>query len=129
MRNHFKVAVLVVAVMLAGCSSVPMVSVSRASTEHAAGKAVNKEQVRAAILRAGTALGWRIQDESPDALVGAFQSGSRSAVIAISYSAATFDVDYRSSVNLNEKDSLISDAYNEWIVKLYRRIQAELAAS
>lgn len=129
MHIYAKVAVLAVAVVLAGCSTAPMVSVGRASTEHAAGKAVSKEQVRAAILRAGAALGWQIKDESPDGLVGAFQSGWRSAVIAIPYSAERFDVNYRSSVNLNERGNTIQETYNDWIVNLYRRIQAELAAS
>lgn len=129
MRTYVKFAVLTAAVVLAGCNSVPIQNVSQAPTTNAAGKALSKDQVRAAIVRAGAALGWQMKDEGANTLVGTIQLRKHTAVIAIPYSANTYSIQYRSSENLDEKGGQIHKNYNGWISNLHKGINAQLAAS
>ncbi len=116
-------------ISLLGCAAVPIMNVTKASTTSASGQAQSKEKVRAAILRAGGALGWEIKDEGPDMLVGSIQLRKHLAVIEIPYSAADYSIKYRSSVNLDEKNGIIHKNYNGWIQNLTRGINAQLRAS
>ena len=74
-------------------------------------------------MRAGAALGWQMRDENVDTMVGTLHLRKHTAVVAIPYSTKSYSIEYRSSVNLNEKDGgsvaiighadpRASDAYN-----------------
>ena len=65
MRFFTSVAVLVMAVVVAGCTSAPIMNVDNAVSS-ASGKPLTQDQVRGAIIRAGTALGWQMKDEGPN---------------------------------------------------------------
>jgi hypothetical protein len=129
MRVHLGLATLSLVVALAGCTSVPINNVSDAAVTTASGKQLSAEQVRAAILRAGAALGWQIKDESPTLLVASIQLRSHQAVVEIPYSASSYSIKYRSSVNLDERAGNIHKNYNGWIQNLTRGINAQLSAS
>lgn len=130
MRLSLKLAALVIATAaLAGCNTMPIQNVSDAPVTTATGKHLNEVQVRDAIVRAGAALGWQMKEESPGLLVGTLYLRKHVAVVSIPYSANTYSVQYRSSVNLDEKDGKIHKNYNGWIQNLTRGINAQLAAS
>ena len=124
-----KFAVLAVVVAMAGCSVVPIMNVKDAVATSASGKALTKDEVRSAILRAGSTLGWQIKDESPDLLVGTIQLRKHLAVIEIPYSANSYSIKYRSSNNLDESSGKIHKNYNGWIQNLTRGINAQLTSS
>ena len=129
MRFHIKLAALALVVGLAGCNTQPILNVDQAPAMNAAGKPLSRDQVRAAILRAGASLGWQMKDENPNMLVGTIQLRTHAATVEIPYSANTYSVKYRTSSNLDEKGGQIHKNYNGWIQNLQRGINAQLSAS
>jgi hypothetical protein len=129
MRNPAKIGVLVIALALAGCTTSPILNVSDATVTAPAGKALSKDQVRQAIMRAGAGLGWQITDEGPNMLVGTIHLRDHKAVVEIPYSTASYSLRYRSSVNLYEKDGKIHKNYNGWIQNLQKGINTQLSLS
>ena len=130
MRIHTSLAAIAVILALAGCNIVPIQNVDSAAATNSAGKALTREQVRSAIVRASAALGWQVKDESPTLLVGTITLRNHTAVIEMPYSATGYSIKYRSSVNLDDKgNGTIHKNYNGWIQNLTRGINAQLAAS
>jgi hypothetical protein len=129
MRIQIKLAALVFALVLAGCNTQPIQNVNQTAVTNAAGKPLTREQVRGAIVRAGGALGWQMTDEGSERLVGTIQLRKHTAVIEIPYSSSGYNIKYRSSVNLDEKDGKIHSNYNGWIQNLHRGVNAQLSAS
>ena len=128
MRLFTSVAVLVMAVVVAGCTSAPIMNVDNAAVSGASGKPLTQDQVRGAIIRAGTALGWQMKDEGPNKLIGTLMLRTHTAVVEIPYSATDFSIKYRSSVNLDESGGKIHKNYNGWIQNLNRGINAQISA-
>lgn len=129
MRIHIKLALLALVVAVAGCSTAPIMNVTSAPAVSATGKPLTRDQVRSAIVRAGAALGWQMKDEGANVLVGTIQLRTHSAVVEIPYSATSYSVKYRSSMNLEEKGGNIHKNYNGWVQNLNRGITAQLSAS
>lgn len=129
MLKFAKVCALLLAVTLAGCSTAPIHNVIEAPAVSATGRNLTREQVRSAIVRAGSALGWQLRDDGPNTLVGTLTLRTHTAVVEIPYSPSTYSIKYRSSVNLNEAGGSIHKNYNGWIQNLTRGITAQLAAS
>ncbi|HSW20739.1 MAG TPA: hypothetical protein VLJ86_26175 [Ramlibacter sp.] len=129
MHISAKFGALLLAVVLAGCTTAPIMNVSEASVVSASGKPLTNDQVRAAIVRAGAALGWQMKEEGPNLMVGTLQLRTHVAVVQIPYSTKAYSVTYRSSVNLEEKGGVIHKNYNGWIQNLTRGINAQLSAS
>jgi hypothetical protein len=129
MRFQIKAAVLAMAIVVAGCAAVPINNVNKAPTTNAAGKTLSREQVRAAIVRAGASLGWQMADEGSDKLVGTLSLRKHTAVVEIPYSTSNYSIIYRSSTGLGEQGGNIHKNYNGWIQNLNRGINAQLAAS
>jgi hypothetical protein len=129
MHISAKFGALLLAAVLAGCNTAPIMNVSDAAIVSASGKPLTNDQVRAAIVRAGVGLGWQMKDEGPNLLVGTLQLRTHTAVVQIPYSAKAYSVTYRSSTNLEEKGGTIHKNYNGWIQNLTRGINAQLSAS
>lgn len=129
MRFHTIFAVLVMAVAVAGCTTAPIMNVDSAAVPSASGKTLSRDQVRAAILRAGAGLSWQIKDEGPNMLVGTLQLRNHTAVVEIPYSASNYSIKYRSSVNLNESGGSIHKNYNGWIQNLTHGVNTQLSLS
>jgi hypothetical protein len=129
MRHSAKFAALVFALALAGCNTMPIQNVSDSPTTSASGKPLSNEQVRGAILRAGSTLGWQMRDDGPNKLMGTLQLRGHMAVVEIPYTSRSYSVKYRSSTGLDEKDGNIHKNYNGWIQNLTRGINAQLSAS
>ena len=113
-----------VAVTQTGCVGVPIQNVKDAVVVTSSGKTLSADQVRAAIIRAGTGLGWQITEEAPGKLVG-----THTAVVDIFYTATTYSIQYRSSINLDEGSGQIHKNYNGWITNLVKGINTQKALS
>ena len=114
----------------AGCLRCETIlNVSDAPVIATAGKPLSVDQVKASILRAGAALGWQIREEAPGKLVGTLILRSHTAVVDIPYSATTYSIQYKSSIDLNEGDGQIHKNYNGWIRNLNKGINAQLLLS
>jgi hypothetical protein len=129
MRIQTQLAALLMVLALAGCTTAPILNVNDTAVSSASGKALSPEQVRGAIVRAGSALGWQMKDEGPGMLVGTIQLRTHTAVVAIPYSATRYSIKYRSSTNLEEQGGTIHKNYNGWIQNLTRGINAQLSAT
>ena len=68
-------------------------------------------------IRAGAAnRGWIVEAEAPGVLVAKIQVRVHTAVVAIKHDATHFDVEYRTSENLNDNgDGTIHNNYNKWV--------------
>ena len=89
-------------------------------------KPVQAAQVKAAILVAGTSLGWKMEEVSPGHIRGTLNLRTHTAIVDISYSTTKYSIVYKSSVNLNEKDGQIHRNYNSWVQNLSKKIGSEL---
>ena len=126
MRIQSIAAAILVSIAIAGCTSAPIQNVNEAAIVTPQGKALSREQVRAAIMRAGAALGWQMADEGPNMLVGTLNLRKHTAVVEIPYSPTSYSIHYRSSVNLDESNGHIHKNYNGWIQNLNKGINPQL---
>lgn len=94
-----------------------------------AGRPLSADQVKASIVRAGAALGWQIREEASGKLVGTLILRSHTAVVDIPYSATSYSIQYKSSIDLSEGDGQIHKNYNGWIRNLTKGINAQLLLS
>ena len=135
MQILFKLATAVtllaaVASAQAGCMRCdPILNVSNAPVTSASGKALTKDQVKSAIIRAGAALGWQMKESAPGKVTATLHVRQHMAEIEITYSPTTYGITYKTSTNLNESDGQIHKNYNGWIQNLNRGITAQLSAS
>jgi hypothetical protein len=114
----------------AGCMRCgPIFNVADAPVTGASGKALSRDEVKAAIVRAGAALGWQMKVAGPGVITGTLNVRKHTAVIEIPYSARSYSINYKSSVNLDEGGGEIHNNYNGWIKNLAKGIDAQLAVS
>jgi hypothetical protein len=115
----------------AGCMRCdPILNISKAPVTTATGNPPTNEQVMAAIIRAGAALGWQMKNEAPGKLVGTLNLRKHTANVEISYSPSDYSITYKDSINLDAgTDGTIHKNYNGWIQNLNRGITAQLSAA
>ena len=89
-------------------------------------KSVNMNDVRTAIIRAGSGLGWQMQPEAPGRIKGTLNVRNLMAVIDVTHDTKSYSIKYRDSQGLNATDGTIHKNYNGWIQNLDRRIRNEL---
>jgi hypothetical protein len=126
MRTHIITAAIVAVVALGGCRHAPLQQVENQPVVAAQGKVLTKDQVHAAIMRAGAALGWQMVDEGPNKIVATLNLRQHSAVVEIPYSTTSYSIKYRSSVNLDESNGQIHKNYNGWVQNLTKGINTQL---
>jgi len=121
------VALLLLAslIAVAGCRSAPVQNVKNAPV-NASKDNVTREDVREAIIRAGTRLGWRMRKESSGHLIGTLNIRDHQAQVDIDYTTSDYDITYRDSRNLEYDGEQIHSNYNGWIQNLDKEIRNEL---
>ena len=123
-------AVLAAATALTACSTLaPIQNVENVSVSSSANKPLTPNEVRGAIVRAGAGLGWVMKDSGPGIINATLILRTHTAEVQIPYSATSYGIVYRSSVNLQESGGKIHRNYNGWVQNLNRGINAQLAAS
>ena len=123
-------------IMQSGCHArVPIVNIEDQTIARKDGKALTVEQVKRAIITAGSAdkkLIWDINEEKEGHFVAKLVvRGRHTVVVDIFYGATRLSIKYRDSISLNhEKDEegrdLIHPNYNRWVDDLLRVIMAEI---
>jgi hypothetical protein len=114
----------------AGCMRCgPIFNIADAPATSASGKALSKDEVKNAIVRAGAALGWQMKADAPGRITATLNVRKHTAVIEIPYSAKSYSINYKSSVNLDEGGGEIHNNYNGWIKNLAKGINAQLSAT
>ena len=108
----------------------PIQNVTDAAVPSPGGKALSRDDVKKAIMRAGGTLGWKMNDDAPGKISGTLNVRTHTAVVEIPYSPKSYSINYKSSVNLNEEGGqTIHNNYNGWVKNLAKGIDAQLAAS
>lgn len=107
----------------------PIQNVVEAAVVSPSNKPLTQDQVKAAILRAGAALGWQMKEAGPGKLAATIQLRTHQADIEIPYSAKTYSIVYKNSVNLDAADGQIHKNYNGWIQNLSKGISAQFATA
>src|SRR5882672_11479554 len=104
----------------AGCFRCdPIMNITNAPVTSANGKALSEEQVKAAIVRAGAALGWQMREDGPGKIIATIVLRKHTANIEIPYSVKQFSITYKDSINLDAgTDGTIHKNYNGWIQNL-----------
>ena len=124
------VAVLATAAALTACNTMaPIQNVESVSVSSSSNKPLSPAEVRAAIVRAGAGLGWIMKDAGPGMINGTLILRTHTAEVQIPYSATSYAIVYRSSINLQEGGGKIHRNYNGWVQNLNRGINAQIAAS
>lgn len=107
----------------------PIQNVTDASVPSPGGKSLSRDDVKKSIMRAGGTLGWKMDDSAPGKITGTLNVRTHTAVIEIPYSTKSYSINYKSSVNLEDKgDGTIHNNYNGWVKNLAKGIDAQLAA-
>ncbi|MCC6608693.1 MAG: hypothetical protein IT515_03320 [Burkholderiales bacterium] len=116
------------AVGLAGCRTAAVYDVLDAPVVGpAGGPKPTSAQVRNAITRAGSGLGWDIKEVQPFLLEGTLHLRTHMARVSIPYSAERYSIVYKGSENLNYDGKTIHSNYNGWIQSLDKAIKAQLS--
>ena len=122
------IAALAAAALLAGCARTAAIyNVNDAPVSNAAGKKLSAQQVRSAIITAGTSLGWAIKDAGPHKLEGTLRLRTHTAVVDIPYTDHSYGIAYKSSEGLDAGNGTIHNNYNGWVQNLDRAIKTEIA--
>jgi len=114
------------AAALAACTLQPIYNVKGAPVETPGGKPPTLAEVEKAVVRAGTALGWKMQPVRPGVMVGTITLRSHTAIVDVTFDTRTFNITYKDSVDLNYDGGNIHRNYNGWIQNLDKGIRAQL---
>lgn len=110
----------------------PLVNFENVSILRADGKPLTAEKVKRAILLAGVRHNWSITPDKNGQMIATINvRGKHTATVEIPYSASSFSIKYRDSVNLSyRKDDtgveMIHPNYNRWIDNLRRDIVSQV---
>jgi len=110
-----------------GCrTSTPVYNVQDATVVTNSDKPATTDDVKKAILRAGTTLGWSMKEEKAGHIIGTLNLRKHMAQVDIKYSAKSYSITYRNSENLNYDGTNIHGNYNGWVQRLQQNIQSQL---
>jgi type IV pilus biogenesis protein CpaD/CtpE len=114
-------------VSIAACTSRPINNVSADVVLSTPGKTAKSDDVRDAIVRAGTGLGWKMNAAAPGVVAGGLGVANKHWVnVDVQYTATGYSIVYRSSTNMKEKNGEINRNYNAWVENLNNAIRREL---
>lgn len=117
--STFRVSLAALALLLVlGCQATPIQNVPDTELPLSDDTEVSLDDVRKMIVRAGASLGWVMEREGEEELIGTLRLRSHVAKVAVDYDTDSFDIRYLSSENLDYKDGKIHRNYNSWVGNL-----------
>ena len=119
-------AVVAVVLLVAGCTSRPIMNIPDTPVVTGEGKPLTPDQVRNAIVAAGNGLGWVMTPVAPDVVNGRLSLRTHLAIVDVRYTATTYSITYKDSTNLDYQNGQIHKNYNGWIENLDHGIHNEL---
>ena len=125
-----KIILIVLALVVAlgiGCRSSIVKNVHDAPMPFTTENKPSIEQIKKAIIVAGSGLGWRIKSQSPGHLIGTLNLREHTAIVDIKYTTENFSITYNSSTNLNYDGTNIHSNYNGWIQNLEKAIIVQIS--
>ena len=126
LTNTKQFATMLMLVFLAACVAQPIYNIDDAMIVTSTNKTLIKEDVKNAIMKAGTTRGWVIKESSPGYLVGTMYVRDHMAKIDIKFNEKFYSINYKDSENLNHEGYLIHKNYNNWVKNLQQDIEIQL---
>ncbi len=83
----------------------------------------NMAAMTSAIKSACTARGWTASEESRSRIIASHTARGHTAIVNIDYTANSFSISYRDSMNLNYEGATIHKTYNNWVQNLEQEIR------
>ena len=122
------VLTVVATLLLGACRTAPVFNVE-AQPIAISGSSHTADDVRKAILRAGSRRGWVFSDEGPGKLVGTLSLRKHQAMVDVTYGKDSYDITYRDSRNLDydAANNKIHSNYNGWVQNLVKDISIEMS--
>lgn len=125
LRKSAGILAVAAALLFVACTTQPVLNVSQAPV------ATNKpnpsmDDVRTAIVRAGSGLGWQMNPDKPGHVTGRLLLRTHVAVVDIDYTQTLYSIKYRESTNLDYDGGNIHKNYNGWIQNLDKAIKVQL---
>ncbi len=124
-KKIFIVAVSLVLMVLSGCRTAAVYNVEDAVVVASVDK-VSSSDVKKAIMRAGSGLGWVMKANGTGKLIGTLSLRKHVAVVDIDYSSKSYSIRYNDSQHLNYDGTNIHQNYNSWVQNLQKAIQTQL---
>lgn len=121
----FSILVFSAAVFISGCRISPVYNVDSAAIPDT-GKYTLK-QIKDAITKASFSQGWIMKADKPGHLIGTLNLRNHVAVVDIKYTATTYSITYKDSVELKYDGTNIHRNYNNWIKNLDNKIKLHLS--
>ncbi|SMM99144.1 hypothetical protein SPONL_398 [uncultured Candidatus Thioglobus sp.] len=119
-----KISVIMVSLaLLASCGTAPVRNVNSAAFSDNSSIA----NIEAAIIRAGSGLGWVMSKKSDGHILGRLALRSHLAIIDITYNKNNYSIKYKNSENLNYDGTNIHTNYNGWIQNLQKAIGVQMS--
>ena len=113
------------ALLIVGCRSAPVYNVSSQAVATSKSN-VTLDDVSAAIVRAGSALGWQMKVTKPGHILGTLHLRTHVAIVDVNYNTTAYSITYKDSTNLDYDGTNIHSNYNGWIQNLQKGIQTQL---
>lgn len=111
-------------IFISGCTSKPIYN---AEEQFAADMQLSERQVQRAIVTALNDRQWKVQSRQPGMVKAEITvRGRHHAEVDIPYSSTSFQINFRSSRGLDEKNGKIHRNYNRWVNRLRGNILKEL---
>jgi hypothetical protein len=102
---RLSVLLLVGAIALVGaCRSAPVHNITDTPVVVADGKTATMDNVKMAIVRAGTQLGWQMTHAAPGLINARIALRNHTASADIRFDTKTYSITYRDSTNLDDRD-------------------------
>lgn len=122
------VVTIVATLLLGACRTAPVFNVE-AHPIAISGTSHTADDVRKAIIRAGSRRGWVFSEEGPGKLVGTLSLRKHQATVDVTYGKDSYDITYRDSRNLNydAANNKIHSNYNGWVQNLVNDIGIEMS--
>ena len=130
---HLLIGVLVAAFVATAFArgAVPVVNYDNVAFTTGTGKKPASADVQRAIVRAANQLQWAVTSVDDNTMVASINvRGKHTVTVDISWTAETYSIRYKSSVNMNFSEQpapVIHPSYNKWIDNLRVGIQKELS--
>jgi hypothetical protein len=126
MLRKFGGILAVTALLLSvGCTTQPIMNVSGAPITTSKPNP-SMDEIRQAIVRAGSGLGWEMKPDRPGHITGRLALRTHVAVVDVDYTQTGYSIKYRESTNLDQNGDMIHRNYNGWIQNLDKGIKVQL---
>ena len=117
---------IITTILIAGCRTAPVHNVSDAPFPTWQDKDITQKDISKAIINAGQSLGWVMQEKEDGHIQGNLLLRTHKAVVDINYDHSKYSITYKDSEDLNYDGTDIHRNYNNWIINLTNKIDANV---